>query len=80
MEITSACDLMAGERVEAASFHALGFSGFRKIQQPAGSPISLNAGPEHAFIWTKGTGWLDLNNLIPKYSGWVLTVPYDINV
>ena len=30
--------------------------------------------------WTKETGWLDLNNLIPKHSGWVLTVPYDINV
>jgi len=44
MEITSACDLMAGgEPVEAASFYARGFSGFRKIQQPAGSPIFLNA-------------------------------------
>jgi len=38
------------------------------------------SGLEHAFIWTKETGWLGLNNLIPKHSGWVLTVPYDINV
>ena len=37
------------------------------------------SGVEHAFIWTKETGWLDLNNLIPTHSGWVLTVPYDIN-
>jgi hypothetical protein len=37
------------------------------------------SGLEHAFIWTKETGWLDLNNLIPAHSGWVLTVPYDIN-
>jgi hypothetical protein len=50
MEITSACDLMAGERVEAASFHARGFWGFRKIQQAAGSPISLNADVK-AFEW-----------------------------
>ncbi len=31
MEITSAGDLMAGEPVEAASFHARGFSGFRML-------------------------------------------------
>ena len=30
MEITSACDLMAGEPVEAASFHARGILGIQK--------------------------------------------------
>lgn len=28
----------------------------------------------HAFVWTAGTGMLDLNNLIPANSGWVLNV------
>lgn len=26
----------------------------------------------HGFIWTRATGWLDLNNLIPADSGWVI--------
>ena len=26
----------------------------------------------HGFIWTTATGWLDLNNLIPADSGWVI--------
>jgi probable HAF family extracellular repeat protein len=28
----------------------------------------------HAFVWTSATGMLDLNNLIPANSGWVLNV------
>lgn len=38
------------------------------------------SGSEHGFTWTKATGWLDLNDLIPAGSGWVLEVPNGINV
>jgi hypothetical protein len=26
----------------------------------------------HGFLWTESTGWLDLNDLIPADSGWVI--------
>jgi probable HAF family extracellular repeat protein len=32
------------------------------------------------FIWSKATGMLDLNTLIPKNSGWVLNSATDINL
>jgi probable HAF family extracellular repeat protein len=34
----------------------------------------------HGFIWTTATGWLDLNNLIPADSGWVIENVTAINV
>ena len=33
---------------------------------------TVPGGDNHAFIWTKKKGMRDLNNLIPKNSGWVL--------
>jgi probable HAF family extracellular repeat protein len=33
---------------------------------------TVTGGASHAFIWTKGKGMQDLNNMIPKNSGWVL--------
>jgi probable HAF family extracellular repeat protein len=36
-------------------------------------------GSEHGFTWTQQTGWMDLNDLIPADSGWVLVVPFGIN-
>jgi probable HAF family extracellular repeat protein len=33
----------------------------------------------HAFLWTRRTGMLDLNNLLPANSGWVLNVANGIN-
>jgi probable HAF family extracellular repeat protein len=41
-------------------------------------PIPCN-GTQHAFLWTKRTGWFDLNDLIPSNSGWELEVAYDVN-
>lgn len=34
----------------------------------------------HAFLWrNEGEGMLDLNNLIPADSGWILAVAFGIN-
>ena len=33
---------------------------------------TVTGGDSHAFIWTQKTGMLDLNNMIPPNSGWVL--------
>jgi probable HAF family extracellular repeat protein len=33
-----------------------------------------------AFVWTAGTGMVDLNSRIPANSGWALNVALSINV
>lgn len=33
----------------------------------------------HAFLWSRATGWIDLNNLIPRNSGWILENAAAIN-
>jgi probable HAF family extracellular repeat protein len=40
---------------------------------------TVTGGASHAFIWTKGKGMKDLNNMIPKNSGWVLHHASSIN-
>lgn len=33
----------------------------------------------HAFLWSEPTGWVDLNSLIPRKSGWILENASGIN-
>ncbi len=40
---------------------------------------TVAGGDNHAYIWTKKKGMLDLNNMIPKNSGWVLVHASSIN-
>ena len=39
----------------------------------------LMDGTEQPFRWTRGGGIINLNNLLPRGSGWVLNRAYDIN-
>jgi probable HAF family extracellular repeat protein len=36
-------------------------------------------GAERAFRWTQAQGMIDLNTLLPRNSGWVLTAAWDVN-
>jgi len=40
---------------------------------------TVTGGADHAFIWTESKGMRDLNNMIPKNSGWVLHHASSIN-
>jgi len=42
--------------------------------------VTLPSGAYRAILWSQNTGLLDLNNLIPKNSGWVLATSGAINL
>ncbi len=44
-----------------------------------GSSLPTTGTTTHAFVWTSTGGMLDLNNLIPSGSGWVLQVANGVN-
>ena len=54
--------------------------GINNVGQVVGSVVySALVYHYHAFVWSPSTGMLDLNNLIPANSGWVLEFAYAIN-
>jgi probable HAF family extracellular repeat protein len=55
-----------------------GFSGLDDLGRGTGVANVAN-GDSHAVIWTKAKGLQDLNDLIPKNSGWVLHVANSSN-
>jgi probable HAF family extracellular repeat protein len=54
-------------------------SGINNVGQVVGSSAPQGANPGHAFVWSQSTGMLDLNNLIPANSGWLLQQATAIN-
>jgi probable HAF family extracellular repeat protein len=52
----------------AASSYA---DGINNVGQVVGYAFFSNT-DTHAFVWSPSTGMLDLNNLIPANSGWLL--------
>jgi probable HAF family extracellular repeat protein len=44
-----------------------------------GQVVGYSSNDTRAFVWSPSTGMLDLNNLIPANSGWVLEFAYAIN-
>ena len=55
-----------------------GFGQIDDLGRAVGAAFT-STGASHAILWTKSTGLLDLNNLIPKNSGWVLATSGSIN-
>jgi probable HAF family extracellular repeat protein len=45
----------------------------------AGWSIISNTIDEHAFVWSRPSGIVDLNTVLPPHSGWTLTNAYAIN-
>jgi probable HAF family extracellular repeat protein len=53
--------------------------GLNNVGQAVGGSAYSGTNGIHAFVWSPSTGMLDLNNLIPANSGWVLEVGFAIN-
>jgi len=53
--------------------------GINNVGQVVGNSSPQGANPGHAFVWSQSTGMLDLNNLIPANSGWLLIQATAIN-
>jgi uncharacterized membrane protein len=63
---------------------------FGKVIGSSGNTLSFQDGPVlggislqvigRPFIWSQGSGMLDLNTLIPTNSGWILNSATDINL
>jgi probable HAF family extracellular repeat protein len=64
--------LLAGESYSDAY-------GINNAGQVVGKAYSPGLNDERPFVWSPSTGMLDLNNLIPANSGWVLQFAFAIN-
>jgi len=53
--------------------------GINNVGQVVGGSSYSATNELHAFVWSPSTGMLDLNNLIPANSGWLLQYPNAIN-
>lgn len=56
-----------------------GWAGFISDSGQITGESTVTGGDNHAYIWTRKTGMQDLNNMIPKNSGWVLHHAASIN-
>jgi len=54
-------------------------SGINNVGQVVGLSYYSATNELHAFVWSPSTGMLDLNNLIPANSGWLLQIANAIN-
>ena len=61
-----------------ATSEANGVNSLGHVVGPATSPERYD-GEEFAYVYTPGTGMVDLNTLLPEASGWRLWTAYDIN-
>jgi probable HAF family extracellular repeat protein len=53
--------------------------GINNVGQVVGGSSYSATNELHGFVWSPSTGMLDLNNLIPANSGWLLQYPTAIN-
>jgi probable HAF family extracellular repeat protein len=53
--------------------------GINNVGQVVGGSSYSATNELHAFVWSPSTGMLDLNNLIPANSGWLLQIANAIN-